>query len=56
MERFTIEIDTQIGWATYHSIMRPGEERARVVLKELQEEFPEATFRAVKWLGFPLDV
>lgn len=51
MEKYTIEIETEIGWVYYHSIMRPGEERARVILKELQEKFPAAKFRIVRWAG-----
>jgi hypothetical protein len=51
MEKYSIEIETHAGWVTYHFIMRPGEERARDVLKELQDKFPSANFRAVKWTG-----
>ena len=51
MEKYTIEIKTKIGWIQYHSILRPGEEKAREVLKELSEKFPEAEFRIVKWTG-----
>jgi hypothetical protein len=51
MEKYAIEIETSIGWVQYHSIMRPGEERARVILQELQEKFPDSKFRIVKWTG-----
>jgi hypothetical protein len=51
MEKHAIEIKTVIGWVQYHGILRPGEERARSVLQELQEKFPEAEFRIVKWTG-----
>jgi hypothetical protein len=51
MDKYTVEIKTSIGWTLYHSIMRPGEEKAREVLKELQEKFPEAEFRIVRWIG-----
>ncbi len=51
MEKYTIEINSPIGWITYHSIMRPGEEKAKEVLGELQTKFPEAQFRIVKWTG-----
>jgi hypothetical protein len=53
-EKYAIEIETSIGWVQYHSIMRPGEERARVILQELQEKFPDAKFRIVKWMGQPI--
>jgi hypothetical protein len=51
MEKYTIEIETQIGWVHYHSIMRAGEERAQSILKELREKFPDAKFRIVRWEG-----
>lgn len=51
MEKFAIEIETTIGWVNYHSIMRPGQERAQTILAELQEKFPDAKFRVVKWTG-----
>ncbi len=51
MEKFNIEIETNIGWVSYHQIMRPGEERAREIMKELQEKFPDANFRIIKWSG-----
>ncbi len=51
MEKFSIEIETKIGWVNYHNIMRPGEERAQSVLEELRDKFPEASFRIVKWTG-----
>lgn len=55
MEKFAIEIETPIGWTQYHSIMRPGEERARVILAELRDKFPEGKFRIVKWSGEALE-
>jgi hypothetical protein len=55
MEKFTVEIETSSGWIVYHSIMRPGEERALATLKELQEQFPQSKFRIVKWIGTVLD-
>jgi len=51
MEKFAIEIETSVGWTNYHIIMRPGEERAKVILQELREKFPQANFRVVKWTG-----
>ena len=51
MEKYSIEIETRAGWVAYHQIMRPGMEKAQEVLKELQEKFPEANFRIVKWEG-----
>ena len=51
MEKYSIEIETSGGWVNYHHIMRPGESKAREVLKELQEQYPEANFRIVKWTG-----
>lgn len=51
MEKFSIEIETSLGWVNYHSIMRPGEEKALSVLKELQDQYPTAKFRVVKWTG-----
>lgn len=51
MEKYSIEIETPAGWVTYHHIMRPGEERARDVFKELQEKHPDTRFRIVKWTG-----
>jgi len=51
MEKYIIEIETSIGWIQYHNIMRPGEERAKIILKELQEKFPEAKFRIIRWTG-----
>jgi hypothetical protein len=48
MERFTTEIESPIGWVTYHSIMRPGEERARSILDELHHSSRMARLRAVK--------
>ena len=56
MEKFTIEIETSAGWITFHSIMRPGEDRARAILKELREKYPQSNLRVVKWIGTPLDV
>lgn len=51
MEKYTIEVETSIGWIQYHSIMRPGKEKAESVLKELQDKFPKAKFRIVRWVG-----
>ena len=51
MEKFTIEIETSAGWIMYHSLMRPGEAKAREVLQELQMQHPESKFRIVKWTG-----
>lgn len=51
MEKYAIEIETTVGWVNYHHIMRPGEPKAREVLKELQEQYPEANFRIVMWTG-----
>lgn len=51
MEKYTIEISTEIGWVTYHTIMRPGQEKATEVLSELQAKFTNAQFRIVKWSG-----
>jgi hypothetical protein len=48
MDKYAIEIETAIGWVNYHTIMRPGEEKAKSVLKEIQAEFPGAKFRIVK--------
>jgi hypothetical protein len=56
MEKFTIEIETSVGWVMLHSIMRPGEERALNILKELCEKFPQSSLRAVKWIGTPVKV
>ncbi len=55
MEKFSIEIETSVGWVNYHSILRPGEEKAVSVLKELQDQFPKANFRVVKWTGAVLN-
>lgn len=55
MERFAVEIKTSIGWVTYHSIMRPGEDRARVILAELREKYPNGEFRIVRWAGTIMD-
>lgn len=51
MEKYSIEIETDAGWVNYHSILRPGEEKAKEVLAELQVKYPNANFRIVKWLG-----
>jgi hypothetical protein len=51
MEKYTIEIETSAGWVLYHSILRPGKEKAASVLLELREQHPESTFRAIKWDG-----
>jgi hypothetical protein len=51
MEKFAIEIETLVGWVNYHFIMRPGEQRAKEILKELQDKYPNAKFRVVKWIG-----
>ncbi len=51
MEKFNIEIETSAGWITYHAIMREGEERARNILVELRNQFPNSNFRIVKWNG-----
>ncbi len=51
MEKYTIEIETSAGWIQYHSIMRPGQERAKIILKELQDKFPSSKFRIVVWEG-----
>lgn len=51
MEKFAIEIETNIGWVQYHSIMRPGKDRAESVVQELREKFPAAKFRIIKWTG-----
>ena len=51
MEKFAIEIETEIGWVNYHYIMRPGQERAQTILAELKEKYPKANFRIVKWSG-----
>ena len=37
-----------------HSIMRPGEERALTILKELREKYPQSNLRVVKWIGTPV--
>ena len=55
MEKFSIEIETSVGWVNYHSILRPGREKAESVLKELQGQFPNANFRIVKWTGTVLN-
>ena len=54
MEKFTIEIETSVGWIMLHSIMRPGEERALTILKELREKYPQSNLRVVKWIGTPV--
>jgi len=51
MEKFTIEVQTNIGWITYHSILRQGQEKAVSIVEELRSKFPKATFRVVKWVG-----
>jgi hypothetical protein len=51
MEKYTIEIETSAGWIQYHSIMRPGEERSKIILQELQDKFPNSKFRIVAWEG-----
>jgi hypothetical protein len=56
MEKFTIEIETSAGWGMFHSIMRPGEERALNILKELREKYPQSNLRVVKWTGTPIKV
>jgi hypothetical protein len=56
MEKFTIEIESSAGWITFHSIMRPGEERALTILKDLREKHPQSNLRVVRWLGTPLEV
>ena len=55
MEKFTIEIETSAGWIMLHSIMRPGQERALNILKELREKYPQSRLRVVKWTGTPLE-
>lgn len=55
MEKFTIEIETSAGWVMLHSIMRPGEERALAILKELREKNPQSKLRVVKWIGTPFE-
>ena len=55
MEKFTIEIETSAGWVMFHSIMRPGQERAINILKELREKYPQSNLRVVKWIGIPLE-
>ena len=55
MEKFTIEIETPAGWVMFHSIMRPGEDRALTILKELRENHPQSNLRVVKWMGTPID-
>ena len=54
MEKFTIEIETSAGWVMLHSIMRPGEDRALNILKELREKYPQSNLRVVKWIGTPV--
>jgi len=54
MEKFTIEIETSAGWVMFHSIMRPGQERALTILKELREKYPQSNLRVVKWIGTPV--
>jgi hypothetical protein len=54
MEKFTIEIETSAGWVMLHTIMRPGEERALTILKELREKYPQSNLRVVKWMGTPI--
>ena len=51
MEKFSIEIETPAGWVNYHTILRPGGEKAQSFLKELQEQMPNANLRIVRWLG-----
>jgi len=51
MEKFSIEIETSAGWVNYHSILRPGQEKAREVCAELKNKFPTSHFRIVKWNG-----
>ena len=55
MEKFTIEIEASAGWVMLHSIMRPGEERALTILKELREKYPQSNLRVVKWIGTPIE-
>jgi hypothetical protein len=55
MEKFAIEIETSAGWVMLHSIMRPGEERALTILKELREKYPQSNLRIVKWTGAPIE-
>lgn len=54
MEKFTIEIETSAGWVMFHSIMRPGLERALAIIKELREKYPQSNLRVVRWMGTPL--
>jgi hypothetical protein len=55
MEKFTIEIETSAGWVMFHSIMRPGEERARAILKELREKYSQSKLRIVRWIGTSIE-
>lgn len=55
MEKFTVENETSAGWVMLHSIMRPGEERALAILKELREKYPQSNLRVVKWIGTPIE-
>ena len=55
MEKFSVEIETDAGWVTFHSIMRPGLEKARSVLEELISQHPTAKFRLVRWTGEAVD-
>jgi len=54
MEKFTIEIETSIGWVMFHSIRRPGQDCALTILKELREKYPQSNLRFVKWIGTPV--
>lgn len=51
MEKYAIEIKTNIGWVNYHQIMRSGKERVNTILKEIKEKFPKANFRIVERRG-----
>jgi len=55
MEKFTIEIETSAGWVMFHSIMRPSEDRALTILKELREKYSQSNLRVVKWIGTPIE-
>lgn len=51
MEKYTIEIETPIGWSTYHVLMQAEREEGFKVLAELRDKFPNANFRLVHWKG-----
>jgi hypothetical protein len=54
MEKYSIEIETSLGWINYHMIMRPGLEKAMEVLAELSLQHPGSRLRIVRWTGEPL--